>query len=301
MNKIYQEALNGTLKSIKGEPYKGNGEVIFTNNTEIPLLNNIIWYDGLHIKGIVLKPKEAAKWSPCYLGNAFLFSSAQTGAFASAIVLTDINVVTYSIHCELLAEPNDIGVYPKPTSDSPIPTDSPRVLVSCGLLPNGNPITREQFWSREADSYMLAAGEKRVVSFTESSGMEQTTSDQTTVAASVGVSASAGWGPISASVSSSLSKTSTTFQQVTVKTQQTRYESVELENKTDASRLFLKWALTDVITVFDKSNSTTALSSIIMRERPILIGGPYNPGALTSVTRPIVDPNLPRPQVVVSG
>jgi hypothetical protein len=134
--------------------------------------------------------------------------------------------------------------------------------MGCGWF-----VTREQFWSLDADSYMLLPGEKRTVSLTESSGMEHTTSSQESVAESLGVSASGGWGPISASVSSSLSSTSSTSDQLTIKSQETRYVSVELNNKTDKDMMYLRWNLMDVITIYscdgDDFSPSSAISSKI--------------------------------------
>ena len=108
--------------------------------------------------------------------------------------------------------------------------------------------------------------------------MQKTTSEQTTVAASLGISASAGWGPISASVSTSLSQTSSTFQQVTLTEERTSFVSDTLENKTDKPRMLLIWQLTDIVTVFEGNG--VPLSSIVSRNAPNVIGGPYDPNSL---------------------
>src|SRR5262249_22565898 len=85
------------------------------------------------------------------------------------------------------------------------------------------------------------------------------------------------------------SVSSTSFQQVTVSTQNSRYESLTLANTSSNSQLFLKWQLTDVVTVFDQQNADQPLASIISAESPIMTAGPYDPNSLpSSVAPPVV-------------
>jgi hypothetical protein len=134
-------------------------------------------------------------------------------------------------------------------------------------------VTREQFWHCTGESYSLAPGESRTVSYTATHGMQESSSDSETTNASVGVSASAGWGPFSASVSASLSESSTTSQQLTVSTQTTSFVSSSYVNLGEHSELNLFWQLTDIATVYDSTG--LPLSSVVSGEAPTLVSGPW--------------------------
>jgi hypothetical protein len=254
------------------------------NNLEIPIA--LYWLDALGnqlgpaaptARGVSGNYFEVPAKGQMHLSAAFpgwyVCNSASTGAFVWQFKLERPD--NYTISRENLRKPNDIGRFPVPTPSTMIPVDSPRVLVACGTASNGNYITREQYWRRTSDSYALAPGQKHTVGFSTTSGMEQTSSTQNEVSQQLGLSASAGWGPVSASVSASLSMNSTTFQQVTVTTETTRYETIELENKTTKVQVILKWQLIDIITIFDKTTHKPT-ASIIIAQSPVLLGGPYD-------------------------
>jgi hypothetical protein len=212
-----------------------------------------------------------------------------------------------------LTKPNDLGPIPLPTASKPpitpqpptvvpnstmiVPPDSPRVLVGCGVAPNGNYITREQYWERQSDSICMAGHETRTVSFTTTQGKQQTSSDTTTVSASLSTSISGGWGPVSASISASLSASRSSFQQVTVTEETTSYVSHTITNPHEVPVMYLRWQLTDVITVFQGPHGPagsppvgTPLSSVIMAESPIVVTGPY---WTTEPPKPGADGNIP--------
>jgi hypothetical protein len=213
-----------------------------------------------------------ADFGQAFLGDVYLVTSAFSGGLVGVVQIVE-NEKFYHIGPPMLTRPNNIGHFPKPTDKAPIPVDSPRVVVACGTAADGKVVAREQFWKRSAESYSLAPKQSHTIGFSVTSGMEETTSQQQTIAASLGLSASAGWGPISASVSASLSRTSTTFQQVTVTQRETRFETIQLTNDTDKTQTLLRWQLTDVITVLDKGVDPVA--SIVLAQAPALIGGPY--------------------------
>lgn len=270
MNSIYQDALNGTLAGSVGASL---GNVTFTNNTEIPVQLDTISTAGTHISVGTILPGASATAGPLYVGGYNLITSLKTGAFMTVITMV-ANTTSYSITCGMLCNPNDIGAVPQPNVMVVIPPDSPRVLVACAKLANGNYLTREQYWSLQPDSYCLGPNEQKTVSLTSTSGKQHTSSSETSIATSLGVSASGGWGPISASLSASLSTNSSTFQQVTVTEQVTSYISDTLHNTTATSSLFLRWQLIDVITVLDAQGNPIA--SIVSGQNPVLVMGPYN-------------------------
>lgn len=155
-----------------------------------------------------------------------------------------------------------------------IPPNGPRILVGVGVLQKDRFVTREQFWQRLPNSYSLASSEEKVVNYTQTQGIQESSSDSKTVTDSVSVSASAGWGPFSASVSASLSESSTSAQQLTVSTQTTSYVSSTYQNLGENAELNLLWQLTDVVTVYDADGRP--LASVISGEAPPVISGPWD-------------------------
>jgi hypothetical protein len=205
---------------------------------------------------------------PYVSGNIVLVQAAQTGAFMCASVMVP-DVMTAVVDYTMLTDPNDIGAPPQPTATMLVPPDSPRILVGCSRLADGKTVVREQFWDRQSDSLTLAPGEQKTISTTVTTGRQETSTHEGTLAASLGMNANVGFGPFSASVSSSLSMTSRTFQQVTVSEQNTAYYSDVLTNPySDQPCLVLRWQLTDVITIFQVDGPPAG--SVILGESPII-------------------------------
>jgi hypothetical protein len=227
-----------------------------------------------------------------YQGRYLLVTSAHTGGFLGVVKYTgEFPLGTIVLDENLLVAPNDIGPVPEPNADTVVPKDTPRVVVGIGSL-NGNRVVREQFWRRIPQSYSLAPGETRTVTHTTTSGMQTTTSQLDTVAASVGVSASAGWGPVSASVSASLSRSTTTFQQVTVSSEESVHHSDTVTNNTTIPQMYVLWQLMDVVTVLKDSYEPDVVSSIVSGLLPTIVRGPYNSDALPPAVLPL-EPSVP--------
>ncbi|MBP2339256.1 hypothetical protein JOF41_005434 [Saccharothrix coeruleofusca] len=219
------------------------------------------------------------------LDNYFIAMSP-SGGLAGVFARDSDHQGGATMTCADFLDPGDVGPIPVPDSARPIPPDSPRVVVGCGMaqgLPNV--IVREQFWRLAPDSYSIGPDETRTVSYTQTSGMESTTSEQQSLAQSLNVSATAGWGPVSASVSASLSSNTSTFQQVTLSSQQTTFVSRTLEPASEA-RTTLYWQLTEVITVFakDSNDSLVPQASSITGLQPILAYA-YHPDQLAEPRR----------------
>jgi hypothetical protein len=271
MNPLYQSAIDGTLKSPKST--EKITQIQIYNDLDVPIFIRLVDEDGNLTPAYPISAHGGTNLREIFKGWYAVFTVCHTGAFACVIEFT--GATSYRINGSLLVDPNDVGRFPIPSKDILIPSDSARILVGCGLAPNGNPMTREQFWKRSPDSYTLAPGEKRTIGYTTTSGMQTTTSVEQEVATSLGLNASAGWGPISASVSASLSTTSRSMQQVAVSTETTRYETVELSNQDAAPKLFLRWQLMEVLTVFSKEPEIRPITAIVQAVLPTLIGGPY--------------------------
>jgi hypothetical protein len=278
-----RNALDGVLSS---GPPSILPEIKFRNQLDVPV--RLYWLDGEGrqlaagqglSQGMIgqlldIQPKTEVSL-PNALSGHYLSVTASSGALVCALDAPKTVVTVHTIDAAMLTSPNDIGPFPAPSPSMLIPVDSPSVLVGCGVVAGGNIVTREQYWHRTSESFALAPKQTHTIGFSSTRGMQETTSEQSTVATSLGLSASAGWGPISASVSASLSATSTSFQQVTVTEETTHYETIVLSNPSDKTQYFLKWQLMDVVTVFDKGNQRTPLASIVLAQAPVLVGGPY--------------------------
>ncbi|MFG3054502.1 hypothetical protein ACGFZP_26570 [Kitasatospora sp. NPDC048239] len=283
MNDTYQDAISGTLTSAD-DGRRTNMTV--TNATPVHLLVYWVGLDGLLYgrnprtrklvpghPGQVLDPGATITWTNVDPSYCFVAKAGYSGAFAAAWRVGRDNAAVTVTGRDLL-DPDDIGEMPAPTPTVIIPPNGPRILVGVGVLPNGNFVTREQFWQRLPESYSLAAGEEKTVNYTQTQGMQQSSSDSKTVSASVSASASAGWGPFSASVNASLSTASTKTQQVTVSTQTTSFTSNQYTNDTIHAWMYLFWQLMDIVTVFDGTG--TPLSSVVSAKGPPVVWRPVN-------------------------
>lgn len=294
----YQQALNGTLVSQTGGAALSS--FTLTNNLAVPVNAYTLGADGAaemwYLTANLGPLTSGVSYSqpdwlpPITAGTWFMVTTLGTGSFVCAFE-AQTDIATYVVSAVdmppepatavfLPTNPNNIGPFPEPAKFGPvIPPDSPRVLVGCGALPNGNLVQREQYWERMPDSYCLSPGEQKEFSTTVSEGSLATSSSQTDVTASLDLGASAGWGPVSASISSSLNTQTSTFQQVTVTSRSTSFVSDTVSNTGPTTLLYLRWQLADVITVFANTPNplpnVTPVASVILGENPELTGGPY--------------------------
>ncbi|PTQ74273.1 hypothetical protein [Pseudomonas sp. GV071] len=244
--------------------------------------------------GALLTPGNSLNFGQYNQGAYFLVTAAYSGGFVCVFQANESGS-NLEINTELLLEPNAIGPIPQPNATQVIPPDSQCVVVGCGVAGPNNAVAvvREQYWRRLPDSYTIAPGQSKTISFTTVEGMQSTSSSQVTIAAQIGTSASAGWGPVSASVSASLSASSTTFQQLTLSSETTSYVSETLTgmtaNSSDGSgpttQMYLYWQLMDIINIVDPS-SNLVLGSIVSGAKPVVISGPFDPNALPPLPTP---------------
>jgi len=287
-------AVDGTLKPESGSVQ--TSLLTIRNSLSIPIMMYVITgsgqLGGWNSKGALtvgfpaalLKPNATVTTSMWNTGWYALFLTAYSGAFVTAQPMPVPGAVlsagaTLAITQDMLADPNNIGNIPTPSPDVIIPRDSTRVLVGCGQTPAGTTVTREQYWHLTPDSYSMSPGQTRTIGNTVTTGLQETTSSMETVAKSLGVSVSGGWGPVSASISASLSKSTSTFQQLSLSSQTSSYTSDTVENKDTVNpAMFLLWQMTEVITVFDSNGQP--LSSVVLGGQPLITLGPYNLNAL---------------------
>ena len=280
MDPVYKKALLGELKSEEKDPV---APFEISNTTCMPLLlywvtptGRLCGYNPATKRfeeGAPGYPMASNKTVPFTIGGgcSFVLLAARSGAFAAACTKAP-GVARFVYSSAGIVEPNDLGgILAEPTRERLIPGDSPRVVVGCGMVvATGATIVREQYWRLSSDSYSLGPKEKRTISYSVTDGMESTSSTEKTLAVSLGVSAEGGWGPISASVSSSLSNTSSAFQQVTLTTQSTSFESHEIENPSGEDTLLaFVWQLCDAVSVFDAKGAPVA--SVISALSPSIL------------------------------
>lgn len=271
MNSIYAKALRGELRS----PADATAIVNLSIYNKLPITIAIYTIDtgGRRVFLGLIPPDQPPKsFLDLTYGSYFMATLSGGGAFICSYEMIP-NEPNNTFYCEIdynsLSEPNDIGPIPQPTKEIPVPQASPMVLVGCGPTQNGglNWIIREQFWNLLGDSYSLAPGESHTTSYTIVSGRQSTSSSQEDMSAAVGVSSTAGWGPISLSLSASLNASASFFQQVTVTEQSTTYISDTATNNSESPLLMLRWQLTDVISVLNSGGvpvATVASGSVVI-------------------------------------
>jgi hypothetical protein len=300
-------ALGGDLYSNWSGPPESSITYQFTNSLGIPTLLFIIEADGEHSgwdlltgdmvagqAGYSINPGASVTVRSWHKGEIALFLTARSGGFVAVYEFPGVNDPVPSdnqavnVDASWLVAPNNMGVPPSANASIGIviPADGPRVLTGCGRTPSGSTLTREQYWHRMPDSYCLAPGESRTISLTTTTGLEATSSEQSTVATALGISASAGWGPISASVSASLSTNSTVFHEVNTTTQSTVYFQRTVNNQDrSTSALVLLWQLIDIITIFDSSGRPTA--SFASGQQPVIASAVSDPNQQPSWPTPL--------------
>lgn len=298
MNSDYQAALAGKRPSPSPKTAdKIPNDLHLVNNLPIPLNMYYLDQQGFRVFLKQIPPRVAPKGSltkstakttikSVTIANArdgdwLLFTTVTSGAFVRVMELSS-KQSKYAITNQQLTPPFDIGPIPQPTLTQYIPQNSSSILVSAGVLSNGNTVTREQYWSLQGDSYSLAPGESRTISYTATTGKQSTSSTQKTISTQVGSSASDGWGPVSASLSASLNASASVYQQVNISEQTTSYVSTTVGNDQKDAMLVLRWQLVDLITIFNSSDK--ALASVNMDS--IVIVQSYQQGQLKNAFLP---------------
>jgi hypothetical protein len=188
--------------------------------------------------------------------------------------------------------PSGPGELPTPSnSGSPLPADSPPVLVAAGVVgANGNILARTQHWQKSDDSYSLPGCSSLTVSFTQSSGITQSSSTMEQLSTQVGFSATVGWGPISSSISASMSQSSSSTQDVSVSETSEATVIREFNNRTTVPMVVYQWQLVDRILVIDSSYSLIGMiENIVEPAVPMAYDAKGNPFPPTA-------PRCPKPK-----
>ena len=193
---------------------------------------------------------------------SYLVIEATSGAFIRGFTAKAGDVET--IGASALRPANNPGLptypgeLPSPArSGSPLPADSPPVLIGAGVLTDddGNDLAilaRTQHWQKSGDSYSLPGCASLGVTLTKSTGVTRSSSEMKVVATAVGLSMSAGWGPISASMSASMSQSSSTSQDVSISDTTEATVIRELRNLYTTPMVVYLWQLVDRVLILDK-------------------------------------------------
>src|SRR5262245_45695841 len=250
MQPLLKQYLDGTLQS-SGDPQPG--AVTVENRLPVPVWAGFLTPDGSVYPAIgVAAGKTETK---TVLVNWYWLIWTLDGSLAAAFkgVAPPGDKLSIKIGPTDLSSPGDIGPVPVPSPEIPIPNDSPSVLVGAGrgTDADGRPtyMTRSQFWKRLGDSLTLAPNETVTTGYTSTTGIQETSSQEDTVAKSVDASLEAGWGPVSASLSASLNTSSTSFQQYVSTQTDTRYETRTYQSVDTGTRMIFRWQLYDVVTI----------------------------------------------------
>lgn len=255
--------------------------------------------------------KVLQTWPGTFVGDCVIFASAVTGSFISASQLkhavplaageavdsageaqmvvsalpnSERNIVSmngkfpdFGASWNDLVSPNDIGDPPSPTAQMLIPADSPRICVGIATHQPGQPgswnvLLHEQYWKRDPSSFSLAPQSTRLVSTSHTSGRVDTSSNEQSVSETLGTSLSVGWGPISASISASLSKTETTSRSVSLSESDSLALQETYENKSEFNEVIIFWNLVDVYTwISTQSAVPTQLAVVELQQAPTLV------------------------------
>jgi hypothetical protein len=305
-----QGALDNTLTSTNG----GALQVIMTVTNKLPIPITPFFIDDAGLQwpapndlGAVILPGQTAAFYDVQLGYYYLFRASCSGSFVCLLLAeTDWNnkpKVEIEIDHTRLQPPDHIGPVPQPIGHVVIPPDMPRVLVGCGKL-GDHWVTREQYWKRAPDSYVLAPKTERTVSTTSFAGRQKTSSTTENFQKALGFSSSTSWAVVSASLSASVSSNSTHFQQVVTTNEVTQYESVHLVNEDEEHALmYLKWQLMDIVTLFhphehhhQQKGIAKPIASMATARNPTIIAGPYTLSKHGAVKAP-----APRARGIVPG
>ncbi len=280
MNDDQRKALTGQLRSNWPEPSE-HGTFEIQNKLEVPIVAFLVDETGLFAPLLWggANPQQRSSFE-CPLGSWVIWADGMLHNFLAVSKLTDPDKVVV-IDRSLTLKPGDIGPIPKPNSDIILPDDSTPVVVGHGKTATGY-VVRTQFYHCTADSHCLAPGEIRNIGVSTTTGTQSVSSDMETVSSSLNTSASAGWGPVSASVSTSLNRTSTTFQQYTITSETSSYDQVTLDNSaSDKPMAFYCWQMIDELTIFTKGDLYVEPTAKITSARvPVVIDGPHDPGDL---------------------
>ena len=209
----------------------------------------------------------------------FAFS---TGGLISLHTVTDGadgSQVNFTVDEALLASPNAIGAPPVPDEkEFIIKSSSLKRVVGIGF-DDKHVFVREQYWQVSSESVSLIPGQTITMSVTTENGVDRTSSTEETVSAAISAGASFGWGPISASISASLARSSNVMQQLVVRENTTRFDEIVITlGANEQPRTYIVWNLMDVVSLYEIGSGAPVskpIAVIVTNVPPKIVSGPY--------------------------
>lgn len=197
-------------------------------------------------------------------------------------------VLNMVLGTQLIQPPNGIGLPPSPTDLSPLPANSPRIVVDYGPLRDpGKYLLHEQAWRRAASSYCLAPGEKKTVIYTTKTGVTSVSDQVESIAAAMSLTTGGGWAGITVAVSASLSADRTVSRSQTIVNEASTELMDEVVNPNPTNPvLVLFWELTDIYSVCKDFQELASFE--VTQAPPIIQQYPQPTG-------------LPKPQTLAQG
>jgi hypothetical protein len=220
----------------------------------MPLTVNVVGPDGRWYAVLTLMINSATNLQ-ANDNEAFVITDSVTNAFVGAFQIPVGGETEIQIDDGYLTTPNDLGPPPQPVLSDPeplyIPQDSYPILVGYGTIDTTTypALRRQQYWHRSNESYGLGQGESMTIATTTTTGIQSSSSHIESVATSLGVSASAGWGPISTSVTASLNTSTTTQQSMTISETNSTYITSTMSNTQQADIMVVHWNIIDAVLV----------------------------------------------------
>jgi hypothetical protein len=243
---------------------------------------------------------------PYRAGQVMVAVTLATGATVAAFVVKEPAGGKEPMHVLLrsdIVDPNALAVPDVVPPDGTTPLGTPRFLVGVGTAAGKSvdgktdvvlDVLHEQCWRPATTSFSLAPGEKRRIVLTQESGVSTTSSDEVQLSATLGLSVSGGWGPISASLSASFSASSQVAHSRTLTSRSISTTEVRLTNSAGVPQQVVYWELVDIYTLVEHIATPTT---------PTAVAGldPVVRGAIECVAAPTVARLYPPPAVKAAG
>jgi hypothetical protein len=198
-------------------------------------------------------------------GQHIIGYTLATGAIVAAFVIKAPPAAGQApLHNILTSDivwPNSIPVPAEVPASGTVPLGTPRFLVGIGQAPGMSldqppkavllDVLHEQCWRPSTTSFSLATGEHRTIILTQETGVSDTSTDETTLSAALGLAVSGGWGPVSASLSASFSVSQTTSHSRTITARNVSTTEVKVKNDTPHAQTVVYWELVDIYTLVE--------------------------------------------------
>ncbi len=179
-----------------------------------------------------------------------------TGGLVAVYTQAETSNANLSITNQNLNGPFEGPPPPAKLSSSLLPVTPTTTVVGFGFFGLNSQIAviREQYWIALTSSISVAPGETKQCAYTVSTGVSRSETDSKSIDASGSVSASAGWGPLSGSISASLSVSSSKTQTVELREETTTsvVETYTNDASSTKTNIYINWQLMDRISLIQQ-------------------------------------------------